>query len=461
MIRRKVLLVEDEAHDAKQIGTLLEPHFELIWSSNRESARRQLRRTLLDAVLLDLYLPERDEGMKVLKMIKGEEPGLPVIVLTRSRETKDAVESMKAGAFHYLEKRCYPEELREVLVRAVEVGLMYRKAVALEVEVERLRGGFARFVGESKPMLKVFEQIRKVAPTDYSVLLLGESGTGKELAAREIHSLSTRSKGPFIAVNMAAVAPSLAENELFGHLPGSYTNAMGSMRGKFELAHRGTIFLDEIGKADKAIQAKLLRVIEERKVWRIGAEKPIDVDFRVICASSQNLENQSAKGEFLSELYYRVSDFPIMMPPLRERGDDVLRLAYHFAQREAKLLGKKMDRIAEGAMEFLMGQDWKGGNVRALHSLMKRAVVHMADPVMRLGDLVYSSGETGEVDSPARYKDAKQKAVRKFKQEYLARLLAACDGDVDCVSRSSGLPPQSIYRMFREMGWKFAELKKE
>ena len=333
------------------------------------------RRYLL--VITDLKMPGAS-GLDVLRETKQADATIPVILLTAFGSVEEAVAAMKEGAFDFLQKPVDLDHLKLLVQRAARQQELLRENLLLREEYAT-RYGFPRIVGEHASIREVSQKIQKVAATDSTVLLLGESGTGKELFARAIHHLSERREQPFVAVNCAAIPEGLVENELFGHERGAFTGAGARKIGKLDLAHRGTLFLDEIGELPLAIQAKLLRVLEERRFDRVGGTQPIEVDVRIVVATNRNLQKSIEEKLFREDLYFRIAAVPLTIPPLRERGDDVLLLANHFLEKFSREFAKPGLELSSQARERLLHYRWPG-NVRELQNTLERAVI-LADGI--------------------------------------------------------------------------------
>jgi DNA-binding NtrC family response regulator len=371
---KRLLIVEDKESLALMLRETIEAEgLQADVASNGSDAMRRLaegRRYL--AVLTDLRLPGAD-GIAVLRQAKESDPDCPVIVMTAYGTIENAVEAMKLGAHDFIQKPIDVDYLMLLLRRCREHRELRSQNLLLKEEFQQ-RYRLPAIIGDSQPMLEVSQSVQKVAATDSTVLLQGESGTGKELFARAIHQLSPRADRPFVAINCAAIPDTLIENELFGHEKGSFTGASARQLGKFELADTGTIFLDEIGDLGSAIQSKLLRVIQERRFERIGGTATIDVDVRIICATNRNLAGDVKQGRFREDLFFRVNVFPITVPPLRARREDIDALTDFFVQKFARELGKAQLRIKDEARGLLRSYDWPG-NIRELENCIERAAI--------------------------------------------------------------------------------------
>jgi len=326
----------------------------------------------LDLVITDMQMPKMD-GLQFLEKIKASNRHLPVIMITAFAEVEKAVAAMQAGAFNYLAKPFSNEELLVNINKAVQHYSLLRENSRLRKEMLE-RTGFSGMVGKSKHMQQVYELIEKVAPTPSSVLITGESGTGKELVAKAIHFNSPRADKPFITVNCAALAENLLESELFGHEKGAFTGAVAMRKGRFEIADSGTLFLDEIGEIPLALQAKLLRAIQEKRFERVGGSKTLSVDVRIVSATNLDVKEEVKKGKFREDLYYRLNVIHLALPALRERQDDIPLLVDYFVKTVADRLGKNDLEINKEAMRLLVGLPWEG-NVRELENTIERAAI--------------------------------------------------------------------------------------
>ncbi len=336
------------------------------------AARDKIRARRYLVVLSDLKLPG-GSGLDVLREVKQADPTIPVILMTAFGSVEEAVTAMKEGAFDFLQKPVDLEHLKLQIARAARQQELLRENLLLREEYSA-RYGFPRIVGEHAAMREASQMVQRVAAADSTVLLLGESGTGKELFARAIHHLSPRREQPFVPLNCAAIPEGLVENELFGHERGAFTGAGARKAGKMELAHRGTMFLDEIGELPPAIQSKLLRVLEERRFERVGGTVPVDVDVRIVTATNRDLRAAIAAKSFREDLYFRIAAVPVTIPPLRDRGNDVLLLADHFLEKFRCEFAKPGLALADNARARLAEYSWPG-NVRELQNTIERAVI--------------------------------------------------------------------------------------
>ena len=372
----KLLIIDDDSVLQDQLAWALRPDFELIQRTDRESGLSAAARERPDLVLLDLHLPPSlslDDGLQNISNMRRANPDSVVIVMTGDEKAETPLHAIEAGAYDYFRKPIDLRELRVIINRALERQRIERENTRLRREIEG-RYSFSQIIGYSEAMSEVFAAIRRVADSNATVIVRGESGTGKELVAKAIHYNSPRNSGPFISVNCSALPETLIEAELFGHEKGAFTGALGTVEGRFERAHGGTLLLDEIGALAMPLQSKLLRVLEDREVTRLGSKRSIKVDLRLITATNENLEEAVRQARFREDLYYRVNVVPIFLPPLRDRREDIPLLIEHFMHRfcqEHGITDKHMDREA---ILYLTDYTWKG-NVRELENLIQRLVL--------------------------------------------------------------------------------------
>jgi DNA-binding NtrC family response regulator len=406
------------------------------------------------AVLLDLMMPGVD-GVAVLKEINRRYPQLPVIMITADNDIQRAVEVTKLGAYDYLVKPVDKERLLTTLDRALSHG-------TLEKEVARLKGELSdryhlrNIVGSSAAMRKVYDQVEKVLESEITVFIAGESGTGKELVAKAIHYASLRSDGPFIDVNCAAIPEGLQESELFGHEKGAFTGALATHPGKFEQASGGTIFLDEIGEMSPSAQARLLRVLQERVLQRVGGTETIDLDVRVISASNRDLAQMVEAGTFRQDLFYRLVVFPITLPPLRDRREDIPLLVEHFLDKYARDAGKKVTRVEPKAMEALASHGWPG-NVRELENVVHRTLLVVAGLELKLDDLppniVASEGAGAAAETTVEVSGRSgPKSLEDLEREAIVTAMESNRGNLSDVARQLGIGRSTLYRKLEQYG---------
>lgn len=368
-----ILIVEDKESMAQMLKETMEAAgYHIYIAKDGLEGIKQIREENIDLVLTDLKLPKKN-GMDVLMAAKEEDPTLPVILMTAYGSVDLAVKAIKEGAFDFITKPFDTDHLLHLIKKALENQRLLTENMLLKEEFSSVIG-MPVIAGKSGQISEVAKKIRKVAPAKTTVLLLGESGTGKELFARAIHCLSPRKDYPFVTINCAAIPKELLESELFGHEKGSFTGADTKKPGKFETADKGTIFLDEIGEMDISLQAKIMRVIQEGEIERVGGLKPVKVDVRVIAATNKNLENAVEEGAFREDLYYRLNVFPVRIPPLRERTEDIPLLVEFFINKYCSEIKCRTKGISKDALEALMNYPWKG-NVRELENTIERAVI--------------------------------------------------------------------------------------
>jgi len=445
MYRKLTLLVVDDDKDfADDFSVLGRDIFNMSFASTGEEALQMLENDTPDGVILDLRLGAGIDGLEVLKKIRLKYIDLPVIMVTDYASVETAVEAMKLGAFHYMSKHPNMKELHAIINKELQ-SVGWKSLFFNEV-----RKNYGELVGNSLPMKNVYEVVSKAAPIDINVLVEGESGTGKELIAREIHGRSKRVHSPFIAVNCSAIPDTLFESTLFGHEKGSFTGAVATKKGLFELAEHGTIFLDEICSLSIRNQAKLLRVIEDKKIIRVGGMDEFDVDVRVISASNKNLEKEKEAGTFREDLYYRISTISIIIPPLRERKDDVPLLASYFAKRLSLEMCKKCPDFTKDALKALTRYNWPG-NVRELRNVIERALVVVTDRPITAADLNLSNDfKSNKEIFNLPYYEARKKILKDFKDKYLAELIARNRGNISKAAEEAGISRSSIHRMLND-----------
>ena len=386
-MKEYVLIVDDEQSLRQLLGLFFKKEgFEVDAAGTLAEAEKAIEANAYDLVLTDLRLAEPDDGLKVLRAALRKNPWTQVIVLTAYGTVETAKEAMKFGAYDYIAKPFDNAELRKIVRSALarkEDADGRRKALR-----ESVRGtsAYEGIVGRSEAMLGIFELVDRVAPTDANVMVLGESGTGKELVAAALHTRSHRRDHPFVPINCAAIPETLLESELFGHVRGAFTGAVQTKKGQFEAAHRGTLFLDEVGELPQPMQSKLLRVLQERTFRRVGGNEDLSIDFRIVCASKRDLNQEMAEGRFRDDLYYRLNVIQIFVPPLRDRREDIPVLAAHFVRKFAGKHGKPIARIDGEAMRALLAYDYPG-NVRELENILERATIMETKNVISLASL--------------------------------------------------------------------------
>ena len=433
-----ILLVEDKESLRRVLRLTLEhAGYGVTECADASSAAAEIARAPYRLVLTDLRMPG-GTGLDVLRAARAADPDVPVIVMTAYGSIDEAVQAMKDGAHDFLQKPVDSNHLILLIRRALEQSRLRTENILLREEWSR-RYGFPRIIGESDAIKRAVAETQRVATTGATVLLLGESGTGKELFARAVHHLSPRRDEPFVAINCAAIPETLIESELFGHERGAFTGANERRPGKFELASGGTVFLDEIGELPLAAQGKLLRVIEEKTVDRIGGRVTVPVDVRIVAATNRDLKTAAEAGEFRRDLYFRLAVFPVEIPPLRERGDDVALLARHFAAQFGRELRGREATLSDDALALLRARPWQG-NVRELENAIERACI-LADslaleaPDLALGSPPRAPAAAGEPDSFAAVdlsgtlSEAAERAVRAVERRKIAAALRDAEGN--------------------------------
>ncbi len=387
----RILVVDDEPGVQESLRMLLKSEGEVMIAGDVDSALREVVLATPDLILLDLVMPGRD-GLDLLAELSERGVRAPVIVLTATNTVNAAVEAMKRGATDFITKPFELDALRIKVRKLIEQGELQEEVERLRDEVED-RQQLCGMIGKSEVMRAIFRSIERIAKAEATILISGESGTGKELVARAVHDLSPRSKGPFIAVNCAAIPRDLIESELFGHEKGAFTGATDRRIGRIESANEGTLFLDEIGELDPAVQVKLLRALQERKFERVGSSTTISVDVRIVTATNRDLEKEVAEGNFREDLYYRVNVVPVVLPPLRERREDIRLLAHSFLARADS--AKKLTAAALGSLE---GYNWPG-NVRELENAIEHGLALCDGDMIDLKDLPIGVGKTGQAEA--------------------------------------------------------------
>jgi len=440
----KILILDDDERILNQLKWALGSDYELLLFKHPKEAKEAFLSQDIPLVLLDLGLPPHPqnpkEGLRLLEEFLLKKPMSKIIVVTGQEEKGAALEAIEKGAYDYYQKPIQLEELRIIIKRAFHI-------YHLEQENLNLRGkeledkGFCGIMGTSAQMLSLFSLIEKVAPTDSSVLITGETGTGKEMVARAIHRLSPRSKNPFITVNCSAIPRELIESELFGHEKGAFTGASATRKGKFELAHSGTIFLDEIGDMPMEMQVKLLRVLQEKEIMRVGGDRVIPIDVRLLSATNHNLSEDIKAGSFREDLYYRIRVVEINLPPLRERGEDIILLARHFLQKEALKLNKDLKGFSAQALSAMLSYAWPG-NVRELQNRVERASILSSGPLVSEEHL-----ELGGSDIPSL-----KKARERMEIDLIRKALTKHRGNISRAAAELDLKRSTLYDLMKKYG---------
>jgi Response regulator containing CheY-like receiver, AAA-type ATPase, and DNA-binding domains len=443
-MKHRILVVEDDAVFVRPLQRTLESEgYEVRAVTSGEAALDRLREEDFDLVVTDKRLPKMD-GMEVVRQIKGGHPDVAVVVMTAHATIESAVEALRLGAVDYLLK---PFDLADAVVvirHAIELQEL-RLAKGARVRRNQEQFSFDRIVARSASMREVFDLARSVVELDTTVLIEGETGVGKELLARAIHFSGIRRERPFVAVNCAAIPAELFESELFGFRKGAFTGASESRRGVFQHANGGTLLLDEIGEMPLHLQAKLLRVIEERRVTPLGAGHPVEVDVRILASTNRNLHVEVAQGRFRADLFYRLSVMPIRVPALRERPGDIPLLAEHFLEASTRRCKKTVRAIAPAAMLALCRYSWPG-NARELENVIERAVIVAKGETILDVSRFLSAGapERDRVDLALPFHAAKARVVDDFERAYIAGVLEAHGGKVGLAAKHAGLDPKNL-----------------
>ncbi|MCX7977565.1 MAG: sigma-54 dependent transcriptional regulator [Bdellovibrionaceae bacterium] len=402
----------------------------------------------VNLIITDLRMPGMD-GLSFLERCRQMFPDIPVILVTAFGSIDSAIEATRRGAFHYITKPFKLSEIGLNIDRALEFREIARQNKVLRKEA-RSSHSFAGIIGKSAPMQAVFDLIQRVSPSTANVLIQGESGTGKELVARAIHQLGPRAKRPFVAINCTAIPDTLLESELFGHAKGSFTGAIQRKAGLFEEANGGTLFLDEIGDMDMGLQAKLLRVIQEKRIRAVGDNQDRPVDVRLIAATHKDLKSAIREGRFREDLYYRLSVIPILIPPLRHRPEDIPFLAHHFLEKYSALNGAKVTGFSREAMNVLVSLPWEG-NVRELENVIERAVVLCRGSQIEVSDL--PKGDRTTVESLFGQMSEELPTLYDFEKRYIRFVLDKTGGRKERAANILGINRRTLYRKEREYGW--------
>jgi DNA-binding NtrC family response regulator len=451
-MRHRILIVEDDEVFLRPLQRTLEvAGYEALVVPSGEDAVDLLKRDDVELVLTDKRLPGID-GVEVVRRIKAEHPDLAVVVMTAYGTIGSAVEAMRVGAEDYLVKPFDAAEALMVVRRSIELSEL-KAASRATIRRNQERFTLRNVVAVSMPMQEVFELVRSVAGLDTTVLLHGETGVGKELLARSIHFTGTRRDKPFVAVNCAAIPEELFESELFGFRKGAFTGASETRRGMFQMAHGGTLLLDEVGEMPLPLQSKLLRVIEDKRLTPIGSDRVVEVDVRFIATTNKDLQAEVDRGSFRRDLFYRLSVMPVRVPPLRERPDDIPLLAGHFLDVSARRSKKVVRAIAPGAMQALCTYGWPG-NVRELENVIERSViVAKTDTISDVGPFLSGGGDAhAPVDLGLPFRDAKARVVEEFERAYITGVLEAHAGKLTAAAKHADMDPKNFHDKLTRYG---------
>jgi DNA-binding NtrC family response regulator len=451
-MRERILVADDDKAFRIATQTLLSDEgYQVTLASNGEEALGKLQGQEYDLLLSDVVMGKMS-GIALLQQVKTTWPDLPVIMVTGFGSIQTAVEAMRHGAVDYLTKPSNNEELLIKIRRALDVRLKDRELKLLREELHNTYS-FGNIISRSDKMKDVIKQIQRVADTDVTILIQGESGTGKELVARALHFNSKRRAQPFVVVNCSAIPENLLESELFGYEKGAFTGATKQRLGKFEDAHGGTLFLDEIGDLPSSVQTKLLRALQEKTFERVGGNSPITTDARIVAASNRNIEGMVQQGAFREDLFYRLNVFPIKLPPLRERLEDVPLLAEHFLHRHGDLASGRVKYIAHNVINDMMNAPWRG-NIREVENLLKRAIIKASGDTVTSIELPMSvslaqpqvADPAPSVDFNTPFKEYLDTIVRDAEEKYILRMLRLYKGNINQIAKKMGVDRKTVYR---------------
>jgi len=441
-----VLVIDDEHGIRQSFKMVLKDEFNVLLAETGAKAIEIFSKSSVDLILLDILLPDTN-GLDLLKNLKQIDPNTEIIMVTAVKEIQTAVNAIKLGAYEYIIKPFVVDDVINTINRALEKHNLVKEVTYLRKELERYHP-FEQIVGENEEMKNIFELISTISDSDGAILIQGESGTGKELVARAIHNLSPRKECPFVVINCAAIPGTLMESELFGHSKGAFTGATQTTVGKLEIANHGTVFLDDIDTLDTNMQAKLLRVIQEKEFERLGTTKVIRIDVRFVAASNQDLKELITEGEFREDLFYRLNVFPVNLPPLRRRRQDIPILLDYFLDMYAKNTGKSPKRFSKKAIKALTAYDWPG-NVRELQNLVERSFTITKGNMIHLKDVsMFNIGRRTSRDLTLK------EAVSGFEREYIRELLESVDGNRKKAAELLGIHRNTLLSKMTELGLK-------
>jgi len=448
-LREKVLVVDDDPSICEYLTILLgKEGYQPVAVQDGREAMERARQENFDVVLTDIKLPGLT-GLEILEAMTELDPTVPVILMTGCSTEDTAIQAVNKGAFHYMLKETKREEMAQVVRRAAEVRHLRAENRLLRTELRRRRDT-REIIGRSQPLRELLHMVRRIAPTDSTVLLTGESGTGKELVAREIHQRSHRAAGPFVSINCGALPENLLESELFGHVKGSFTGAVRDKDGLFLVASGGTFFLDEVANTSPAIQVKLLRVLQEREIIPVGGTKSVAVDVRLIAATNADLEQEVFEGRFRADLFYRLNVIPVTVPPLRERREDIPLLVESFVARMVEERRISPKTVSPEATACLMRYDWPG-NVRELENVMERAVILQEGHVIMPEDLP-TKLLAAEGPRPRPMVAGSNVTMEELEREYMLQVLEKTGWHKKKASAILGIDPSTLYRKLQRFG---------
>lgn len=444
---RSTILVVDDEHGVRQsFYMVLKDEFNILLAESGTEAIDIFSKNSVDLILLDILLPDID-GIELLERLKDMDPNTEIIMVTAVNEIQTAVKAIKLGAYEYIVKPFIVDDVITLIHRALEKYSLVKEVTYLRNALERYQP-FEKMVGKDKKMRKIFELISKISESDGTALIQGESGTGKELVARAIHRRSSKKDHPFVVISCAAIPSTLMESEIFGHNKGAFTGAVNTAIGKLEIAHKGTVFLDDIDSLDINMQGKLLRVIQEKEFERLGSNKVIKIEVRFIAASNKDLEELISKGGFREDLFYRLNVFPVKLPPLREKRDDIPLLLDHFLELHSKGGSAPAKRFSQEAIKILMRYDWPG-NIRELENLVQRLATLCKEPVIHIKDIpMFTMTKTEIKDMPL------NEAIKTFEKQYVGAILESVNWDRTRAMEILGIHRNTLLSKMNELGLK-------
>jgi DNA-binding NtrC family response regulator len=452
MMSARILIVDDDEVSCQLFAETLESDgFFVDQVTSGDAALARLEADSYDLLLIDVRMPGTS-GLEVTRIAHNKFPALPIVVMTAFGSIDTAVEAIHEGAFDFISKPMNLAEIKSILARALAQRSLQRRAEKQASQDDEYPSDLGKIIGKSAAMVEVYKTVARVASTKSTVLILGESGTGKELIARAIHEHSPRASQPFVAVDCGAITETLLETELFGHVRGSFTGAVADKKGVFEEAQGGTCFLDEVGGISLNMQARLLRVVQEHEIRRVGGKDWLPVDVRVVAATNQDLPQAVAEGQFRQDLYYRLDVVSIRLPPLRERRDDIPLLARHFLSYYSNQTGKSVSAISDNAMELLSNYRWPG-NIRELEHAIEQAVALSYQPVLLPEDLPREVREqtthqfSSKSVAPSEFNFPDQPSLEEMKKRYVHHVLQLTNGNVSATARILNVDRRSLYRM--------------
>jgi len=444
--KENILVVDDELGVRKSFQMVLKDIYNTHLAGTGDEASEILGKNQIDVILLDILLPDAN-GLDLLKKFKETDPTSEVIMVTAVNEIQSAVKAIKLGAYEYIIKPFIVEDVLTVIDRALENRRLQRKVTYLKNELEKYQL-FEEMVGIDKSMQDIFDLISVVSQSDGTVLIQGESGTGKELVARAIHNRSPRQNQPFVVINCAAIPATLMETEIFGHVKGAFTGALTTKIGKLEIADGGTVFFDDIDCLEIGMQANLLRIIQEKEFEKLGSNKIVRVDIRFIAASNKDLKDLKSKGIFREDLYYRLNVFPIQLPPLRDRKNDIPLLLDHFFKKSAGKSGGLPKKFSEEATELLMNYDWPG-NIRELENFVERFSTITDTPVIQADDI-----SIVKIEKPRIMTVPLKEAVNSFERQYINEILKLFNGNKTKAAKKLGIHRNTLLLKINDLGIK-------